>query len=82
VTDFPPFSPVSISIPDTTLTRNNSGVGNSFTISNFTFSPDNLISDANGEVVFELGATIATSGNGQMYTDDDYAGEMSVTVNY
>ena len=82
VTDFPPFSPVSIDIPDTTLTRNNSGVGNSFSITNFTFSPEDLVTDNNGEIVFELGATISTSGNGQMYTDDDYAGEMNVTVNY
>lgn len=44
--------------------------------------PKTLASDQQGEVVLQLGASIATDGNGVGYPDGSYAGAFTLRLNY
>jgi hypothetical protein len=53
-----------------------------FTVSAFATNPQNVKTNNNGEVSFDLAATLQTSGNGIMYEDANYTGTLVVSVNY
>lgn len=81
LTDFPISTVLTFSIPDTTMSLNGSGVGEIFSLENFT-PPPSVTTNGSGAATLLFGATLRTSGSGSMYPDGNYSGLVDITVNY
>lgn len=81
LTNQDPNRALDISVTNGTLTLNDSGSGNSMTISAFT--TNNPSTDINGDATIYLGATLTTSGNSSGYSDGIFEdNNMSMVINY
>ncbi len=76
--NFPAFTPLDIAITGTTISA--PGPTERFTIGNFTF--DDVTTDANGEAIIIVGATISTSGNGTPYVSAEYDSIYNIVISY
>lgn len=56
--------------------------GNEFTLSNLTFLPATVTTNAYGMATVKIGGQLATSGNGLPYLDDSYSAIVEVTIDY
>lgn len=74
----PPNTPIALIFTNATLSP--SGGGPSFSVSDFT--DNSPVSDAAGDATFLVGATLRTSGNGQHYNSDSYAGTFDLQIAY
>ena len=77
LTAYPAFSPLMINITNFQL---NLGASPILYIEDFTFDPVNT--NAAGEAILTIGATLKTSGLGGNYGDGNYSGTMNITVNW
>lgn len=79
VAGFPASTALIITVAAADLTR---GGGDTFSLVNFQTSPATVITTGAGTATFGLGATLRTSGSTSMYTDDNYSGAATVSVNF
>lgn len=77
---FPAFSTLNVSINNTTLTANGSGIPEPLSVDDYDFGT--LITDAQGEAELTLGARLNTSGNSGSYGDAPYTGTTTLRVDY
>lgn len=54
--------------------------GPSFTADTFFTIPDPVTTDGGGNATFEVGGTLTSSGSGTRYSDDDFQGNITITV--
>ena len=81
LTDYPPNTLLTVSIPDAILSVGGAGTGNVFNLTDFTPTA-NLTTDGAGAATLRFGASLYTSGSGTMYADGSYSGDVSVTISY
>lgn len=55
-------------------------VGPSFTANAFFTIPDPVVTDGSGNATFEIGGTLTSDGSGTRYSDDDFQGNITITV--
>ena len=77
LTAYPAFSPLMINITDFQLSL---GASPLLYVEDFTFEPVNT--NAAGEAILKIGATLKTSGLGGNYGDGGYSGTMNITVSW
>ncbi len=77
---FPSYTPLIINVVGDSLTAG--GLGSSEPLSLSAFSYPTLTTDANGEALLYLGATLSTSGSGAPYIDAPYLGNITITINW
>jgi Domain of unknown function (DUF4402) len=70
LSEFPPNTSISVSAPDTSLTRNGAGISEAFDVVDY--EANSLITDDLGRGLLYLGATLETSGSGGLYGDGAY----------
>lgn len=73
----PAFTPLMITIADFEL---RAGLSEPLRVQDF--SHNNIITDANGEVLLKLGATLKTTASGTPYGDGTYSGIMNITISW
>ncbi|MFT7356138.1 MAG: hypothetical protein ACI92T_003190 [Pseudoalteromonas distincta] len=56
--------------------------GNEFTLSNLTFLPATVTTNAYGMATVKIGGQLTTSGNGLPYLDGSYSAIVEVTIDY
>lgn len=76
---FTPSTPLTVSIPDSTLTA--AGTGDHFDLRDFTPTPG-LTTDGAGGATLRFGASLYTSGSGTNYIDGAFSGDIDITVDY
>jgi hypothetical protein len=77
---FPAYTTLNVSLNNTTLTANGSGIPEPLSVDNYDFGT--LVTDAQGEAELSLGARLSTSGNGGSYGDAPYSGSTVLRVDY
>ena len=82
LTGYPAYTDISVTLTATPLQLASGVPGEALTVSLATTQPQLLHTDQNGEVTFDLGATLTTSGSGQPYQDGAYAGLPMLTLNF
>jgi len=78
LTNFTPLTTLNVNIGVTSLTAAG-GTANFLTVSPFT-TPSVITTDVNGDVSFEVGATLSSSGSGVLHSDGTYDGIFNVTI--
>ncbi len=76
---FPAFTPLNVTIPDSTVTSGGGGAG--FTLESFTPTPS-LTTDGSGNATLLIGASLYTSGNSALYVDGAFSGTIDITITY
>jgi hypothetical protein len=79
-TGFPAYTPLSVSLNNTTLTPSGGGFFEPLTVDNYDFAE--LTTDAQGEAELSLGARLNTTGNGISYVDAPYSSTTVLRVDY
>ena len=77
---FPAFTPLSVTLDDSTLTVTEVGISESLTVDDYEVSQPTTNAQGNAEV--SLGARLNTSGNGNGYGDDSYSGNATLRIEY
>ena len=80
LSDFPPYTTLEVSLIDTTLTANGSGIPEPLSVDNYDVAT--IVTDALGETELMLGARLNTSGNSGSYGDAPYSGSTTLRVDY
>lgn len=70
LSDFPPNTSISVSAPDTSLTRNGAGLSEVLEVTDY--AANSLITDELGQGLLYVGATMNTSGSTSLYGDGPY----------
>ena len=78
---YPPSTPVTFSIPATPLLIGGGPASPELTVSAVT-QQTSVYTDLNGELVFNLGATLSSNGSGVAYSDGTYTGVVPLTVTF
>ncbi len=77
---YPGFTPLIITVTPSDLTAGGLGISEPLQITATSFP--SITTDANGEALLYLGATLSTTGSGTPYIDATYLGNMSITINW
>jgi hypothetical protein len=77
---FPAYTTLNVSLNNTSLTANGSGIPEPLSVDNYDFGT--LVTDALGQAELMLGARLSTSGNGGSYGDAPYSGSTVLRVDY
>lgn len=76
----PPNTAAALTVTDANATLGGTGTGQGFTVEDFVPSPSTLVSNGAGTLVFDLGATLRSEGDGGSYTDGSYTADITVTL--
>ena len=79
VDGYAPFTPLTITVGTASLNPVGAGTADFVTSSTFT-DPAVVVTDASGEVTFDVGATLSSDGGGTTHTDVTYNGMFTVNV--
>ncbi len=79
---FPAYTDLTLTLPSFPISLGGTGSGQLLTLTAPVSLPLALRTDQNGEVEFNLGATLSTSGNGPMYEDGVYLGRPMLTLDF
>lgn len=79
LSNYPAFMPLNITIISTD-DLSTSGPTEEMTLSNFTHA--NIRTDANGQAVLIVGATLSTSGNGNNYVSSNYSANYIINIDF
>lgn len=79
VTGCPPNTNVTINIDNASMTLGGGGAGEAFTVDTYTLPPVTQ-TDGAGNLTFDVGATMTSSGTGTMYTDGGHSDQFDVTI--
>lgn len=84
--DLLPDTEIHVEFDDGVLVPDN-GPGASFTITDFTITsnrapPNEFRTTAGGDLTLYYGASLRTSGNGQVYVSGPYQGDFEITIDY
>jgi len=82
LTGCPAATEISVSMSASPLGLSSGAPGEALTVSTAVTQPLTLLTDQNGEAEFDLGATLTTSGSGQLYQDGSYLGSPTLTLSY
>lgn len=77
LTSLPAFMPLIITISDYVLQV---GAAEEFSVSSFTYPA--LMTNASGEALLKVGATLSTTGSGTEYGDAVYTGIMNIMISW
>lgn len=77
---FPANTAATLVVTDGDATLGGGGTGQVFTIRDYVSSPSTLVSNGAGDLIFDLGATLRSEGDGNSYTDGDYSTDITVSV--
>lgn len=78
LSNFPAFTPLVVTITSNNLTT--AGPTEHFTVGNFTF--EDVTTDANGEAILTVGATLSTTGSGTPYVSAEYSTIYNIVFSY
>lgn len=79
ITGCPPNTNVTINIDNASMTLGGGGAGEAFTVDTYTLPPATQ-TDGAGDLTFDVGATMTSSGTGTMYTDGGHSDQFDVTI--
>ena len=79
---FDPGTEVNVTIDDGGLTLSGMGGTEVFATVNYTISPSPLIADGSGIILFNVGATLRTIGNGTNYDSGTYSDDLDITFDW
>lgn len=82
LTGYPAFTDISVSMAASPVSLASGGPGETLTLSTATTQPLTLRTDVNGQVEFDLGATLTTSGSSLLYQDGIYLGQPTLTLSF
>lgn len=77
LTAYPAFTPLIITITDFDLSI---GMSEPLEVRDFTY--DSVMTDANGDALLKVGATLKTTGSSTTYGDGSYSGNINITINW
>jgi hypothetical protein len=77
---YPPNTTLTVTITNNVDVDPDGGSGPNFTMISPFHTPNNVKTNGAGEVTFEVGATLRTSGSGGFFASDSFSGSYSVTV--
>lgn len=77
---FPANTAATLVVTDGNATLGGGGTGQIFTVKDYVSSPSTLVSNGAGDLIFDLGATLRSEGDGNSYTDGDYSADITVSV--
>lgn len=79
-TGFPANTAATLSVTDADATLGGGGAGQAFTIRDFVSAPGVLSTNGAGNMTFDLGATLRSAGDGQVYPDGSYSTTITLTL--
>lgn len=82
LTGYPAFTDITVSMSAGPINLANGTPGESLFVSTAITRPLVLRTDVNGQVDFDLGATLTTSGSNILYLDGVYIGHPGLTLNF
>ncbi|MDP2787756.1 MAG: DUF4402 domain-containing protein [Pseudomonadota bacterium] len=82
LTGYPAFTDISVSMSASPINLASGVLGETLTVSTAVTNPLVLHTDVNGQVDFNLGATLTTSGSSVLYPDGVYVGHPGLTLNF
>jgi hypothetical protein len=82
LTGYPAFTDITLTISSSPVSLVSGLPAETLTVSNAITQPLTLRTNVNGQVEFDLGANLATSGNSAAYLDGVYLGLAGLTLNF
>lgn len=82
LTGYPAFTDISVSMSASTINLASGVPGESLTVATAITKPLALRTDINGQVDFDLGASLTTSGSNVLYQDGVYVGHAGLTLTF
>jgi hypothetical protein len=82
LTGYPAFTDISVTMSASTITLASGVPGESFSVAAPITKPLTLRTDINGQVDFDLGASLTTSGSNVLYQDGAYVGHAGLTLTF
>lgn len=80
LTGFPPFTPITVTLNNTTLYPDSIAIAEPLTVDDFDI--DAPLTNSQGEATVMVGARVNTTGNGANYIDSIYSGATTMRVEY
>lgn len=77
---FPINTAATLVVTDGNATLGGGGTGQIFTVKDYVSSPPTLVTNGAGSLIFDLGATLRTEGDGNPYTDGSYTTDITVSL--
>jgi hypothetical protein len=82
LTGYPAFTDISVSMTAHPVSLSGGAPSETLTVSTASSRPLTLHTDQNGQVDFDLGATLTTSGSGIAYVDGTYQSRPTLTLSF